>query len=264
MTAAAPMIELRELRKTFNRQGPDEKIATDGASLSVGAGEFVALIGGNGAGKSSLLNLVSGALLPDSGTISIAGRDVTRLREDQRARLVSRVFQDPMIGTAPLLSVEENLVLSELRAKGRGWRSALTAQRRTRYREVLAELGLGLESRLGALAGTLSGGQRQALALVMATLESPQVLLLDEHTAALDPKTSALVMDATRRLVEARQLTTLMVTHNMAHALEYGSRVVMLASGRVRVDLSSSEKSGLTVAALVERFHIADDRMMLS
>lgn len=264
MSDAPAMIELQQLRKTFNANGPDEKLATDAVSLSIRAGEFVALIGGNGAGKSSLLNLVSGALVPDSGSIRIAGRDVTALREDQRAASVARVFQDPMVGTAPQLSVEENLVLSELRAKGRGWGSALTAQRRARYREVLAELGLGLEDRLGALAGTLSGGQRQALALLMATLESPQVLLLDEHTAALDPRTSAIVMEATNQLVRAKQLTTLMVTHNMEHALAYGSRVVMLANGRVRADISSAEKQGLTVAALVERFHIADDRMMLS
>ncbi len=257
------MIDIRDLRKTFNANGPDAKIATDGASLSVRAGEFVALIGGNGAGKSTLLNLVSGALMPDSGAILIGGRDVTALREDQRASVVARVFQDPMIGTAPQLSVEENLVLSELRAKGRSWRTALTTQRRQRYREVLAGLGLGLEDRLNALAGTLSGGQRQALALVMATLESPQVLLLDEHTAALDPRTSTIVMEATQRLVRARELTTLMVTHNMEHALQYGSRVVMLAQGRVRADLCTSEKEGLTVADLVERFHIADDRMML-
>ncbi len=264
MSVEHAAIGLENLRKSFNVGTIDEKVATDGVSLSIGVGEFVAVIGGNGAGKSTLLNLISGALGVDSGTISIQGRDVTRLREDERALDVARVFQDPMVGTAPLLTVEENLALSEMRAKGRGWRRALTPGRRQRYRDVLAELGLGLESRLTAQAGTLSGGQRQALALVMATLEAPRVLLLDEHTAALDPKTSAIVMDATARLVASKKLTTLMVTHNMEHALEYGSRIVMMMAGRVRADLSSADKQGMTVAGLVERFHIADDRIMLS
>lgn len=263
MSGLSSMIDISGLRKSFNAGTPDEKVATDGVTLSIAPGEFVAVIGGNGAGKSTLLNLVSGAISADAGSIVIDGRDVTRLREDERAVAVARVFQDPMIGTAPLLSVEENLALSEMRAKGRGWRQALTGVRRQRYRDVLAALGLGLEARLGALAGTLSGGQRQALALAMATLEAPRVLLLDEHTAALDPRTSATVMEATARLVAAKQLTTLMVTHNMEHALAYGSRIVMMASGRVRADLSAEDKQGLTVAALVDRFHIADDRMML-
>ena len=258
------MIRIHDISKTFNPGTPDEKIATRQLSLTIESGEFVAVIGGNGAGKSTLLNLLAGALLPDSGTIAINGEDVTRMPEHERARQVARVFQDPMIGTAPLLTVEENLVLAEMRAKGRGLRLALTGPRRERYRQVLTELGLGLENRLGTRAGSLSGGQRQALALVMATLEAPQVLLLDEHTAALDPRTSATVMQATQRLVAAKRLTTLMVTHNMEHALEYGSRIVMMAQGAVRADLSHSEKQGLRVADLVERFHIADDRMMLS
>lgn len=258
------MIDIEGLRKTFNPGTPDEKIATDGFSLRVAEGEFVALIGGNGAGKSTLLNLLSGALRADAGRIAIGGRDVTALREDQRASSVARVFQDPMIGTAPMLSVEENLVLAEMRAKGRGWRSALTSARRSRYKEALAGLGLGLEDRLGTLAGLLSGGQRQALALVMATLNAPLVLLLDEHTAALDPRTSALVMQATQQLVAAKRLTTLMVTHNMEHALSVASRIVMIERGRVRADLSATDKRGLTVADLVSRFHIADDRMMLA
>ncbi|AZG06421.1 ATP-binding cassette domain-containing protein [Pigmentiphaga sp. H8] len=258
------MIRIARLCKTFNANTPDAKTATRDLDLSVADGEFVAVIGGNGAGKSTLLNLVAGALLPDSGTIEIAGKDVTRSPEHRRSRCVARVFQDPMTGTAPMLSVEENLVLAEMRARGRGWRQALTGRRRDRYREALAGLGLGLEDRLGARAGLLSGGQRQALALVMATLEAPQVLLLDEHTAALDPRTSAAVMEATRHLVAALRLTTLMVTHNMEHALQYGSRIVMMADGAVRADLSAADKQGLSVADLVERFHIADDRMMLS
>ncbi len=261
---AHPMIELDGLSKTFNAGTPDAKLATRNVSLTVLAGEFVAIIGGNGAGKSTLLNLVAGALAPDAGHLRIAGQDVTAQPEHERARHVARVFQDPMIGTAPMLTVEENLVLAELRAKGRGLGPALTSSRRQRYRVELAELGLGLEDRLTARAGLLSGGQRQALALVMATLEAPDVLLLDEHTAALDPRTSAAVMQATQRLVEARSLTTLMVTHNMEHALQYGTRIVMMADGGVRADLSSADKAGLGVPDLVERFHIADDRMMLS
>src|SRR5690606_3041911 len=231
----------------FNAGTPDAKLATRDVSLSVQPGEFVAIIGGNGAGKSTLLNLIAGSILPDEGRIEIAGTDVTRQPEYIRAARVARVFQDPMIGTAPLLSVEENLVLAELRAKGRSWRPALNSARRKRFRNELAELGLGLEDRLSAGAGLLSGGQRQALALVMAALEAPDVLLLDEHTAALDPRTSATVMDATRRLVAARGLTTLMVTHNMEHALQYGTRIVMMADGGVRADLSSEDKAGLGV-----------------
>lgn len=261
---SADMISLKGLSKTFNAGTPDAKLATHNVSLAVQPGEFIAIIGGNGAGKSTLLNLVAGSLTPDEGQLCIAGKDVTVQPEYERARQVSRVFQDPMIGTAPMLTVEENLVLAELRAKGRGWRPALTSTRRQRYRQELAELGLGLEDRLSACAGLLSGGQRQALALVMATLEAPDVLLLDEHTAALDPRTSANVMQATQRLVAARRLTTMMVTHNMEHALEYGTRIIMMANGGVRADLSSADKAGSSVADLVERFHIADDRMMLS
>ncbi len=265
MTAMAQaMIRLEGLSKTFNAGTPDAKLATREVSLQVQAGEFVAIIGGNGAGKSTLLNLIGGAIGPDEGRVEIAGTDVTGQPEHVRARQVARVFQDPMIGTAPMLTVEENLVLAELRARGRGWRAALTSSRRTRFRAELAELGLGLEDRLTARAGLLSGGQRQALALVMATLEAPDVLLLDEHTAALDPRTSATVMQATQRLVAARRLTTMMVTHNMEHALQYGTRIVMMADGGVRADLSSEDKAGLGVADLVKRFHISDDRMMLS
>lgn len=258
------MIRLDGLVRLFNARTPDEKRAVDGISLAVETGEFVALIGGNGAGKSTLLNLISGALSLDGGRIEIDGRDVTAQPEHDRAMLVARVFQDPMLGTAPALTVEENLALAELRAAGRGWHRALSEARRDRYRAALLPLRLGLEDRLGTPAAMLSGGQRQALALVVATLTVPRILLLDEHTAALDPRTSALVIEATARIVGALRMSTIMVTHNMQHALDHCSRIVMLAEGRVCADLAADCKRGLTVADLVERFHIADDRLALS
>jgi putative ABC transport system ATP-binding protein len=258
------VIRLQGLVRTFNAGTPDEKRAIDGISLVIGAGEFVALIGGNGAGKSTLLNLIGGAQSPDGGSIEIDGRDVTGQPEHERAALVARVFQDPMLGTAPALTVEENLALAEQRATGRGWRRALTRARRDRYCAVLLPWRLGLEDRLSSPVAMLSGGQRQALALAMATLIAPRVLLLDEHTAALDPRTSALVMEATARVVGALGMTTLMVTHNMQHALDHCSRIVMLSEGRVRADLDASRKRGLTIADLVARFQIADDRLALS
>ena len=258
------MIRLENVSRTFNAGTPDERRAIDAVSLEVAKGEFIAVIGGNGAGKSTLLGLVSGALTPDAGRVLIGDEDVTALPQHQRARRIARVFQDPMTGTAPTLTVEENLALAELRAQGRGWRAALSAARRSRYRDALAPLGLGLEERLTARAGLLSGGQRQALALVMATLIEPQVLLLDEHTAALDPRTSASVMQSTVELIGGRSLTTLMVTHNMEHALRYGSRIVMMSAGRIPADLSAQEKRDLSVADLGRRFHVAEDRMVLA
>jgi putative ABC transport system ATP-binding protein len=258
------MISARALSKSFNIGTASEKMAIAGVDLDVGTAEFVTVIGGNGAGKSTLLNLLGGALLADSGRLEIDSLDVTRVPEHDRARLVARVFQDPMIGTAPALSVEENLTLALLRSRGRGLRRASTATRRNLYRERLSTLKLGLEDRLSAPAGDLSGGQRQALALAMATLSPPKLLLLDEHTAALDPRTSALVMDATVALVAAAGLTTLMVTHNMEHALACGSRIVMMDAGRIVADIGAAEKKGLGVGDLVRRFHLADDRMMLN
>jgi putative ABC transport system ATP-binding protein len=258
------MISARGLRKSFNVGTASEKVAIAGVDLDVGTGEFVTVIGGNGAGKSTLLNLLGGALLADGGRLEIDSIDVTKVPEHDRARLVARVFQDPMIGTAPALSVEENLTLALLRSRGRGLRRANTASRRGLYRQALSSLKLGLEDRLAAPVGDLSGGQRQALALAMATLCPPKLLLLDEHTAALDPRTSALVMDATVALVAAAGLTTLMVTHNMEHALACGSRIVMMDAGRIVADIGAAEKKGLGVDDLVRRFHLADDRMMLS
>ncbi|WP_395713622.1 ABC transporter ATP-binding protein [Reyranella sp.] len=258
------MISARGLRKAFNAGTASEKVAIAGIDLDVARAEFVTVIGGNGAGKSTLLNLLGGALLPDEGRLEIDATDMTKVPQHGRARLVARVFQDPMIGTAPSLSIEENMTLALLRADGRGLRRARSAHRRDLYRESLAKLKLGLEDRLQAAAGTLSGGQRQALALAMATLRPPKLLLLDEHTAALDPRTSVLVMEATLSLVAADGLTTLMVTHNMEHALAYGSRVIMMDAGRIVADIGPGEKKGLGVADLIRRFHLNDDRMVLS
>jgi putative tryptophan/tyrosine transport system ATP-binding protein len=258
------MIAATGLRKVFNAGSATEKVAIAGVDLNANDADFIAVIGGNGAGKSTLLNLLGGAILPDQGRIDIGGTDVTRVPEYVRARAVARVFQDPMVGTAPSLTVRENMTLALMRSLGRGLRPALTGERNDMFRKALLPLGLGLEDRLDIVVGSLSGGQRQALALAMATLLPPKLLLLDEHTAALDPRTSQLVMDATVAMVSQGRLTTLMVTHNMTHALSYASRIVMMNAGRIVADIGSDEKKGLTVQDLVARFHINDDRMILA
>jgi putative ABC transport system ATP-binding protein len=258
------MIKATGLRKMFNVGSASEKVAIADVDLNVGATEFVAVIGGNGAGKSTLLNIIGGAILPDSGRLEIDGADATRQPEYERAAYVARVFQDPMLGTAPSMTIEENMALAVMRSWGRRLRPALTPSRREMFREALVELQLGLENRLDVKAGDLSGGQRQALALAMAALVPPKVLLLDEHTAALDPRTSALVMDATLSVINGHRLTTLMVTHNMAHALDYASRIVMMDAGSIVADIGPEEKKGLDVADLIDRFRIKDDRMVLA
>jgi putative ABC transport system ATP-binding protein len=258
------MISFEGIRKVFHSGTADARVALDGVSVSLPPGEFAVIIGGNGAGKSTLLNVVGGTVTPDSGHIRFDGADVTRQREEQRARLVARVFQDPMLGTAAELTVEENLTLAMLRPRRAGWRRALSRGRRDRLRDALARFGLGLEDRLTARAGLLSGGQRQALALAMATIDKPKVLLLDEHTAALDPRTSEIVMQATVDAVRDGGVTALMVTHNMQHALDHGSRILMMDRGRIQADIGAAEKKGLTVEALIARFKTADDKILLS
>ena len=258
------MIRLAGAEKRFHRGTADERAALDGVSLDLTAGEFAVVIGSNGAGKSTLLNVIAGSEPLDAGSIEIDGTDVTRWPQHRRARLVARVLQDPRLGTLPALTVEENLALADMRATGAGFASALTGSRRARYAEALAPFGLGLEARLGARAGVLSGGQRQVLALAMAVIAAPRVLLLDEHCAALDPKTAELVMAATLHAIAAGPLTTLMVTHNMQHAIRYGGRLLMMATGRVLLDVAREEKARLTVDALVERFHLVDDKMLLA
>ncbi len=258
------MIRIGGARKFFHRATPDERAALDGVSLDLPDGCFAVVIGSNGAGKSTLLNALSGSIMLDEGSIAVDGADVTRWSQLRRASLVARVVQDPMQGTFPELSIEENLALAEMRAKGRSLAAALTGERRKRHAAVLARLGMGLEARMGARVALLSGGQRQALALAMAVLEAPRLLLLDEHAASLDPRTAEAVMQATLAAVSTAALTTLMVTHNMQHAIRYGDRLIMLDAGRVRLDVGGEEKRALTVEALVERFRLADDRMLLA
>ncbi len=263
------MLEIINLRKTFNPGTVNEKTALDGVSLTLRDGDFVSVIGGNGAGKSTLLNAVAGTWLVDSGTISIDGVNVTRLPEHKRAQFIGRVFQDPMMGTAPTMQIEENLALALRRGKRRTLRAGITAAERDQYRELLKILGLGLEDRLTTKVGLLSGGQRQALTLLMATLQKPKLLLLDEHTAALDPKTAAKVLETTERIIQRDHLTTLMITHNMRDAIAHGNRLIMMYDGRIVVDVSGEEKQRLTVEDLLALFEkasgqaLASDRMLL-
>jgi putative tryptophan/tyrosine transport system ATP-binding protein len=258
------MVEISGLCKTFNSRQIDEKVALDGLDLSLETGAFAVVIGSNGAGKSTLLNALAGSVTPDSGRIVIAGEDVTRLPVHLRARRVARVFQDAMLGTAAGMTVAENMLLADLRGQPRRLRPGLDRQRLERYRERLSLLGLGLEDRLDTRIDLLSGGQRQAVSLIMAVSSAPDLLLLDEHTAALDPKTAALVMQATVKAIGATGLTTLMVTHNMQHAIDHGDRVVMLDAGRVRLEIRGPEKAGLTIPDLVQRFTTKSDSLLLT
>ena len=258
------LLRIENIRKTFTTGLADARPALDGLSLQLAAGDFVVVIGSNGAGKSTLLNAVAGAISVDSGSMALDGRDITRLAEHHRAGLIARVFQDPMAGTAAAMTVEENLALAERRGKSRRLMPNLDAQRRVRYRELLAGLHLGMETRLAAPVAQLSGGQRQSLSLLMAVMSAPRLLLLDEHTAALDPRTANLVMEATVAAIATHGLTALMVTHNMKQAIQYGNRLLMMDAGRVRLDVSGAEKSALTPEQLVQRFQLADDRLLLT
>lgn len=257
------MLRIDNARKTFFAGTPDEKVALDGLTLELERGDFAIVIGSNGAGKSTMLNAISGALILDSGSIDIAGDNVTRMPVHQRARHVARVFQDPMKGTAAGMTIAENMLLAELRQSRARLRPGLTASRRNMYREQLSYLKLGLEDRLETQVSLLSGGQRQSLSLIMAVMGEPDLLLLDEHTAALDPRTAALVLDATLRAVEALKLTTLMVSHNMRHAVDYGNRILMLDHGKIKLDISGDEKRNATVASLTDHFSVKTDRMLL-
>ena len=264
------MLEVNGVWKIFNAGTVNEKQALRGVSLTLNDGDFCTVIGGNGAGKSTLLNAVAGTFPVDAGAISLGGVDVTRLPEHKRAKYIGRVFQDPMLGTAPTMQIEENLALAARRGQSRGLRWGITKAEREDYIQRLKILDLGLENRLTSKVGLLSGGQRQALTLLMATLIKPQLLLLDEHTAALDPKTAAKVLDATDRLVERDHLTTLMITHNMKDAIVHGNRLIMMYEGRVVIDVSGEEKKKLTVPQLLELFSKvsgsdeADDKLLLS
>ena len=264
------MLEIQNIYKTFNAGTVNEKRALNGVSITLNDGDFVTVIGGNGAGKSTLLNAVAGVWPVDEGRISIDGVDVTRLPEHKRAKYVGRVFQDPMTGTAATMQIEENLALAMRRGQGRTLRMGITKAEREQYKELLKILDLGLEARLTSKVGLLSGGQRQALTLLMATLQKPKLLLLDEHTAALDPKTAAKVLDTTEKIVQRDHLTTLMITHNMRDAIAHGNRLIMMYDGRIAIDVAGEEKQRLTVEGLLEMFSKvsgsdeADDKLLLS
>ena len=264
------MLELRNIWKTFNAGTINEKQALRGVSLTLHDGDFVTVIGGNGAGKSTMLNAVAGVWSVDAGSISIGGTDVTRLPEFKRAQFIGRVFQDPMMGTAPTMQIIENLALAARRGRSRGLGWGITKAEKERYHEMLRNLDLGLEDRLTSKVGLLSGGQRQALTLLMASLQKPRLLLLDEHTAALDPKTAAKVLELSDRIVAENHLTTMMVTHNMKDAIAHGNRLIMMYNGRIVIDVSGEEKKKLTVPQLLELFSKvsgsdeADDKLLLS
>ena len=259
------MLNCSAIKKIFDKGTATEKIALGGINLTLNESDFITVIGGNGAGKSTLLNAIAGVFDVDAGTVLIDGHDVTRQPEHTRARLIGRVFQDPRMGTAPGMNIEENLAIAYRRLKTRSLRWGINKRERTLYREQLATLGLGLEDRLTAKVGTLSGGQRQALTLLMATIQKPKLLLLDEHTAALDPKTAKLVLELTDKLVRENQLTTLMVTHNMRDALKSGNRLMMMHEGRIVLDVKDAkEKATLTVPDLLKMFEQASGEEMLS
>lgn len=266
-----PILEINGLHQYFEKGTANENHALKGINLQLNEGEFVAIIGGNGAGKSTLLNSVAGSLPVSYGQVKIAGKDVTYQSVEKRAQLISRVFQDPRQGSAPLLTVEENLSLALKRGSWRNfWSSGVKKNERDVFRQKLASLGLGLENRLGAEIGLLSGGQRQAITLLMATMRQPELLLLDEHTAALDPQTSATVMQITDKIVREENLTAMMITHNMQDALKYGNRLLMMDHGSIAIDLNAEEKKGLTVPDLLAMFKeksgttLTDDAVLLS
>ena len=264
------MLELHQVCKTFNPGTVNEKAALNHLSLTLEEGDFVTVIGGNGAGKSTMLNAISGVWPVDAGTVRIDGVDVTELSEHQRAVYLGRVFQDPMVGTAGNMTIEENLALAARRGEKRTLHWGIKKSEREQFKELLRPLGLGLEDRLTAKVGLLSGGQRQALTLLMASLKKPKVLLLDEHTAALDPKTAAKVLELSDQIVEEHKLTTLMVTHNMKDAIAHGNRLVMMYDGHIVLDISGEEKKRLTVEDLLEQFtkasgeEFSSDRALLS
>ena len=263
------MLKISNVHKTFNKGTINEKIALDGLNLELAEGDFVTVIGGNGAGKSTMLNMIAGVYPVDEGNIIIDGVDVTGQPDYKRAAYLERVFQDPMMGTAADMEIQENLAMAYRRGKKRGLRWGITAAEKEDYAKRLKEFDLGLETRMATKVGLLSGGQRQAITLLMATLQKPKVLLLDEHTAALDPKTAAKVLSLTEKIVSENNLTTIMITHNMKDAIRYGNRLVMMHEGRIIYDVRGEEKSALEVSDLLKKFEevsgeeFANDRMML-
>ncbi len=264
------MLELRDVYKVFNAGTVNEKMALSGLNLKLADGDFLTVIGGNGAGKSTMLNMISGVFPSDAGKILLDDIDLTSMREHKRARYLGRVFQDPMMGTAATMSIEENLAMAYRRTRGRGLSWGVKHEEKEKYREMIASLDLGLEDRMTTKVGLLSGGQRQAITLLMATLQHPKLLLLDEHTAALDPKTAEKVLNLTNEIITEHKLTTIMITHNMKDALRLGNRIVMMHDGRIIFDAAGEEKEKLTVADLLRLFEEAsgsefdNDRMLLT
>ena len=261
------MLTLSDVKMVFFKGTPDEKVALNNLSLEVNQGDFITIIGANGAGKSTLFNAIAGTYLTDEGRILLEGKDITAMPEHKRARFIGRLFQDPMKGSAPGMSIEENLALA---AGHGGWLSTISKKDKKIFREKLALLGMGLEDRMNSPVGLLSGGQRQALTLMMSTINPPKILLLDEHTAALDPGTAEKVLNLTTQSVDENKITCLMITHNMQSALDLGNRTIMMDKGRVVYDVANEERAGLTVPDLLEKFKISvgenldNDRMLLS
>lgn len=261
------MLTLSNLKMVFSKGTPDEKLALNNLSLTVNDADFITVIGANGAGKSTMFNAIAGTYLTDEGSITLDGKDITSMPEHKRAKLIGRLFQDPMKGSAPGMTIEENLTLA---AGGGGWLSTVSKKDRMLFREKLSLLEMGLEDRMNQQVGLLSGGQRQALTLMMATINPPKILLLDEHTAALDPGTAEKVLELTTKIVDENKITCLMITHNMQSALELGNRTIMMDSGRVIFDVANEQRNGLTVNDLLEKFKLSvgqnldNDRMLLS
>ena len=264
------MLKIENIRKVFNAGTINEKVALDGVNLTLEEGEFVTVIGGNGAGKSTTLNAVAGVWPVDSGKIYIGGDDVTKLSEYKRAKYLGRVFQEPMTGTATTMSIEENMAIAARRGRSRGLSWGITKQERDKYREMLATLNLGLEDRLTSKVGLLSGGQRQAITLLMASIQKPRLLLLDEHTAALDPKTAAKVLEISDKIIAENHLTAMMVTHNMKDAIAHGNRLIMMHEGKIVLNIAGEDKKKLTVSDLLTQFEkvsgeeFASDKALLS
>ncbi|WP_028552600.1 ABC transporter ATP-binding protein [Paenibacillus sp. UNC451MF] len=263
------MLNLEQVSKLFNPGTPDEKVALSGIQLSMKEGDFVTVIGSNGAGKSTLMNIISGVMIPDRGKVKIAGQSVENVPEHKRAKWIGRVFQDPMAGTAPKMTIQENMAIAYARNKTRGLGFGVTSKKKAMFAEELSRLGLNLENRMNAKVGLLSGGERQALSLLMATFTEPRILLLDEHTAALDPSRAELITKLTQQIVQEMHLTTLMVTHNMEQAIRLGNRLIMMDKGKIILDVPEEEKKGLTVERLLREFErirgekFVDDRVVL-
>lgn len=264
------MLELKNISLTFNEATADEKNVLKDINLTLNKGDFVTVVGSNGAGKSTVMNVISGSLQPDVGHVIINGRNVTALSEYKRSRYIGRVFQDPMAGTSPTMTIEENLAIAYSRERNRTLKLGVNKKRRSFFQSTLATLNLGLENRLNMKVGLLSGGERQALSLLMATFTNPDILLLDEHTAALDPSRAELITNLTRNIVKETELTTLMVTHNMQQALDLGNRLIMMDKGQIILDISGAEKQALTIEKLLHEFQrirgqqLSSDRVVLA